>query len=164
MLRACGSTLRPTSKHRVANTFSMLRTPFPMLRTLFSCCAPSLLPRHSVHVASDVTSLWRTCCELVTSMLRPPSKTSDARLMGGWEGVRFFPRRTPDQEHYRSGFYLMVSTCVPLKNLLAHLCHRLKFFFWPSTPFRPRSVRNPLLVCTDNVGPGMHNVHLTPLN
>jgi hypothetical protein len=56
----------------------MLWIPFPMLRTLFPCCAPSLLPWHSVHVTSDVTSLWRTCCELVASMWRPTSKHSVA--------------------------------------------------------------------------------------
>jgi hypothetical protein len=48
------------------NTFFMLR--------------PSLLPWHSVHVASDVASLWWACCELVVSMLRPPSK----HQMQGW--------------------------------------------------------------------------------
>jgi hypothetical protein len=117
-----------------------------MLRTLFPCCAPSLLPWHSVHVTSDVTSLWRTCCELVASMLRPTSKhsvantfsmlrtlfpccappsspdivyilramlracgehvaitiqTSDARLVGSWEASDFFPRQTSNQEHYQ---------------------------------------------------------------
>jgi hypothetical protein len=62
-----------------------------MLRTLFSCCAPSLLPRHSVHIASDVTSVWRACCELVASMLRWSSK----HQMQGWWAVGrasdFFP-------------------------------------------------------------------------
>jgi hypothetical protein len=64
------SMLRPTSKHRVANTFSMLRTPFPMLRRLFPCCAPSLLP-HIVYIlramlrayGEHVASLWQACCD-----------------------------------------------------------------------------------------------------
>jgi hypothetical protein len=77
------SMLRPTSKHRVANTFFMLWTTFSMLRTHFSCCAPSLLPWHSVHIASDVTSVWRACCELVASMLRSSSK----HQMQGWWAV-----------------------------------------------------------------------------
>jgi hypothetical protein len=61
------------------------------LRTLFPCCAPSLLPRHSVHIASDVTSVWRACCELVASMLR---STSKHQMQGWWAVGRasdFFP-------------------------------------------------------------------------
>jgi hypothetical protein len=63
-----------------ANTFSKLRTPFPMLRTLFHVVPPSLLSWDSVHVACDVASLWRTCCKLVASMLRPISKHRVATL------------------------------------------------------------------------------------
>jgi hypothetical protein len=40
--------------------------------------------------------MLRTCSEHVAITVQ----TSDARLVGCWEGVRFFPRPTSDQEHY----------------------------------------------------------------
>jgi hypothetical protein len=56
---------------RVANTFPCCEHLFPCCEHLFHIAkhvatniqlgAPSLLPRHSVHVASDVASLWRAC-------------------------------------------------------------------------------------------------------
>jgi hypothetical protein len=88
MLRVCGEHV--TSLWRACcdqHPNTVLRTFFPCCEQLFPCCEhffhvapPSLLPRHSVHIASDVTSLWRACCELVASMLRSPSK----HQMQGW--------------------------------------------------------------------------------
>jgi hypothetical protein len=55
----------------VANTFSMLRPP------------PS-----SPDIVYILRAMLRACGEHVASTIQ----TSDAKLVGGWEGVRFFPR------------------------------------------------------------------------
>jgi hypothetical protein len=96
----------------------VLRTLFPCCEQLFSCCehffhvVPPPSSPDIVHMLRAIlgacgehdSSLWRARFELVTSMLRPPSKH---QMQGWWTFGRtfdFFPRRTPDQEHNRFSF------------------------------------------------------------
>jgi hypothetical protein len=83
MLRVCGehvASLWQACCDQHPNI--VLRTLFPCCEQLFPCCAPSLLPRHSVHIASDVTSLWRACYDHHPNIR--------CKVVGGWEDVRFF--------------------------------------------------------------------------
>jgi hypothetical protein len=112
MLRVCGE--------RVASLWQaccdqhpniVLRVPFPCCEHLFPCC------EHFFHVApppssldivymlrvmlracgEHVASLWRACCDH-----HPNIRCKvDGRL---GERLICFPRRMPDQEHYRSKF------------------------------------------------------------
>jgi hypothetical protein len=112
MLRVCGehvASLWRACCNQHPNI--VLRTLFPCCEHLFPCCEhvfhvtpPSLLLWHSVHVASDVTSLWRVCWELVATMLRPPLNIRckvDRQLRGR---PIFSLRWTPDQKHYRKKY------------------------------------------------------------
>jgi hypothetical protein len=103
MLRVCGEY--------VANLWRACRDQYPniVLRTLFPCCEHLLpccehffhvasppSPRHIIHVASDVTSLWRACCNHHPNIR--------CEVDGQLGGRPIFPHRTPDQEHCRKDY------------------------------------------------------------
>jgi hypothetical protein len=74
-------------------------------------------------------SMLRACGEHVAITIQ----TSDARLVGGWEGVRFFPRRTSNQERYR--FYYALYGCTQGLLILFCASNGCKGHFGPITDF-----------------------------
>jgi hypothetical protein len=100
MLRACGEHVATNIQTSCCeHFFSCSEELFPCCEHFFHVAPPpsspdivymfqAMLRARGEHVASS----WRVCCD------RHPNIR--CKFVGGWEGVRFFPRRTSDEEHY----------------------------------------------------------------
>jgi hypothetical protein len=110
----------------------MLRTTFPMLRTLFPCCAPPSSPdiayvlRAMLRACDEhVASLWRACCDH-----HPNIRCKAGGRLGGRS---IFPRRTSNQEHYQ--FYYALYGCTQGLLILFCASNGCKGHFGPITDF-----------------------------